>query len=183
VSLTSYQEVKKSFFFRWFEIALGLMTSQSIHIRPADQNDANFILSLVPRLTEFGPPIWRDRDAMIAIDQGVLEAKLSSMTPDSIILLAESEDGRKFGFIHLQEASDYYHPQKYAHIADLIVDASAESRGVARALIERAEGWARDRGYEWLSLNVFADNMKARSLYKKLGFGEDVMKYIKILKR
>jgi hypothetical protein len=29
-------------------------------IRPAKSSDHGFILSLIPRLVEFGPPTWRD---------------------------------------------------------------------------------------------------------------------------
>jgi len=48
-------------------------------------------------------------------------------------------------------------------------------------LIERGEEWARSRGYRWLTLSVFAQNVRAREVYERLGYGADIMKYVKEL--
>jgi RimJ/RimL family protein N-acetyltransferase len=43
----------------------------------------------------------------------------------------------------------------------------------------KAEAWAISEGYERLTLNVFTGNERARKLYEELGFGADVVKYVK----
>lgn len=48
----------------------------------------------------------------------------------------------------------------------------ARGRGVAKAIIAKAEHEARTRGYEKLCLEVRAANVEARGLYAQLGFSE-----------
>jgi hypothetical protein len=47
--------------------------------------------------------------------------------------------------------------------------------------MEQGEQWAREQGYRWLTLSVFAQNVRAREVYSRLGYGEDIMKYVKEL--
>ena len=49
----------------------------------------------------------------------------------------------------------------------------AEGRGVGRELLAAAEDWAREQGYATLTLEVFAGNERARSVYAAAGFEED----------
>jgi GNAT superfamily N-acetyltransferase len=63
----------------------------------------------------------------------------------------------------------------------VIVVSGCEGRGVGSVLIAKGEEWARAQGYRWLTLSVFAQNVRARDVYKRLGYGEDTMKYIKEL--
>ena len=153
----------------------------TIKIRLASAVDQQFILSLVPRLVEFGPPAWRDIHQMINVDLQVLTAKLSDPSPDTAFFVAEDESGTPLGFIHLQTGTDYYNHEKHGHIANLIVAAEGEGRGIARMLMEKGEEWARAQGYHWLTLSVFAQNLGAREVYQRLGYGEDIMKYVKEL--
>ena len=153
----------------------------NISIRPASASDQDFILSLVPRLVEFGPPTWRDVPQMIATDIQVLTDQLLNHPPDIGFFIAEDEKGLPLGFIHLQPGKDYYHHEKHGHIANIIVAPEGEGRGIGRMLMERGEEWARSQGYRWLTLSVFAQNLRAREVYKRLGYGEDIMKYVKEL--
>ena len=57
----------------------------------------------------------------------------------------------------------------------------AARRGVGRALIQEVEAWARESGYRFLTLNVFARNLEARRFYEHNGFIEDTVKYLKPL--
>jgi ribosomal protein S18 acetylase RimI-like enzyme len=63
----------------------------------------------------------------------------------------------------------------------LAVAPEAEGRGVGRALMARAEEWARDNRLPHLTLNVFATNGRARALYERLGYRPDTVKYLKPL--
>ena len=156
-------------------------TSRNIQIRSASLQDQSFILSLIPRLVEFGPPTWRDPAQMNATDLQVLSEKLSNPRPDTAFFIAEDERGAPLGFIHLQSGTDYYHHEKHGHIANVIVAREGEGRGIGRLLMEKGEEWARAQGFRWLTLSVFAQNVRAREVYKSLGYGEDIMKYVKKL--
>jgi RimJ/RimL family protein N-acetyltransferase len=50
---------------------------------------------------------------------------------------------------------------------------------VGRLLMDAAEDWAREKGYQRLTLDVFAGNERARRVYEKNGFTEEVVKYVK----
>lgn len=153
----------------------------NIQIRAASVEDRDFILSLVPRLVEFGPPPWRNIPQMINTDIEVLTDKLNNRSPDTAFFIAEDENGVPLGFIHLQTGADYYNHEKHGHIANVIVAAEGEGRGIGRILMEKGEAWARAQGYRWLTLSVFAQNAHAREVYRRLGYGEDIMKYVKEL--
>ena len=153
----------------------------NIQIRPASIGDKDFIISLVPRLVEFGPPTWRDITQMIATDTQVLSDKVLNHPPGTAIFVAEDANGVALGFIHLQTGADYYNHEEHGHIADVVVAPAGEGRGIGRLLIAKGEEWARSQGYRWLTLSVFAQNLRAREIYKRLGYGEDIMKYVKEL--
>lgn len=150
-------------------------------IRRAVPNDKDFIVSLVPRLTAFGPPSWRDIENMTAVDTDLLVSRFDEPDDATAIFVAEDVDGGLLGFIHLQPGSDYYNKEPHGHVTDLIVGTEGEGRGVGRALLGKAEVWAREKGYTWLSLSVFGQNTRAKQLYERIGYGEDMIKYIKYL--
>jgi ribosomal protein S18 acetylase RimI-like enzyme len=99
----------------------------------------------------------------------------------SAIFVAEDENGKLAGFIHLQAENDYFRNEKYGYISDLAVDASFEGQGIGRKLLDTAEEWARAKGYRLLALYVFSGNRRARQLYEKYGFTEEVIKYVKVV--
>jgi ribosomal protein S18 acetylase RimI-like enzyme len=152
-----------------------------IQTRVATLNDCDFILSLIPRLSEFGPPVWRDVEMMMAIDRENLTGKLTQPSTGTVIFIAEDENANPLGFIHVHEGNDFYYKQPHAHISDVIVSPQASGRGVGLTLMNKAETWAKERGYQWITLSVFAQNLKARELYTREGYGEDIMKYVKQL--
>jgi ribosomal protein S18 acetylase RimI-like enzyme len=155
--------------------------NSNIRTRPASVRDREFIISLLPRLEEFGPPPWRDAAQMLATDIQVLSDKLINLPSGTAIFIAEDDQGLALGFIHLQTGKDYYYHEAHGHIADLIVAPEGEGRGIGRILIEQGEEWARSQGFRWLTLSVFAQNTRAREVYQRLGYGEDILKYVKEL--
>ena len=153
-----------------------------VRIRPAGISDRDFIFSLLPRLVEFEIPTCRTPEQMTAGDRRVLERVLSTNPPGTAVFIAQDSDGISLGFIHLTTAVDYYTEEKHGHISDIVVASAGEGRGVGRLLMAAGEEWAREQGYKLMTLSVFLQNTRARKLYEKLGFDEDMMKYIKELR-
>jgi len=153
-----------------------------VHIRPATANDKDFILSLVPRLIAFGPPVWRDGDQMVNLDMKILEDKLTCLPLGSAIFIAQDDSNVPLGFIHMHPGTDFYYQQKHAHISDLVVAPSGEGKGIGVMLMAEAEKWARANDYHLITLSVFAQNARARDMYERLGYGQDIIKYVKQLK-
>ena len=152
-----------------------------LRVREATAADAEFILSLVPRLVEFGPPPWRDPVDMTSTDLRIVADKIATAPEGTAMYIAFSGTGERLGYIHLEPGTDYYHPAERGHVADLVVAPAGEGRGVATALMAEAELWARSRGYTSISLTVFAQNTRAKALYERLGYGPDMTKYVKNL--
>src|SRR5262245_56589116 len=130
------------------------MNGAEIRIRPARPDDAGWITALAPRLHEFGPPPWRDVDAMNASVAAGLARELADPTPGSAIFAAEDASGQPVGFVTLRTDRDYFLDISVGHVIDLVVARAGEGQGVGRALLEAAERWAEEGGYPWLTLHV-----------------------------
>lgn len=156
--------------------------SPTIHIRSARPDDWPFIDRLIPRLHEFGPPPWRDVREMDEGVRRVLKQVVAAVPAESAVLIAEDASGRPVGFIHLETEVDYFTEASHGHVSDIAVSREGEGSGVGRALMAEADTWARGRGYPFLTLNVFTHNERARRLYRRLGYGEDVVRCVKDLR-
>jgi ribosomal protein S18 acetylase RimI-like enzyme len=150
-----------------------------IHIRDFQPSDHDFIAALVLRFSEFDLPEWRTRSEVDNINRVTLQKAIEQPEPGSVIFVAEDDEGRQAGFIHLQTQIDYFNGEKHGYISDLAVDKVFEGQGVGRALMNKAEEWARQQGYGLLTLYVFAGNKRAQLFYEKNGFQQEVIKYAK----
>jgi GNAT superfamily N-acetyltransferase len=117
---------------------------------------------------------------MSATDHDVMADALRSAAEDPSVFVAEL-DGVIAGFIHVHSLEDYYRRRKHGHVADLVVAPEQEGKGIATALIARAEEWSRAQGYDWMTLGVFEQNVRAERLYQKLGYRRDVIRLLKPL--
>jgi ribosomal protein S18 acetylase RimI-like enzyme len=153
----------------------------NIHIRPFIFSDINFIESLIPRFSEFDLPAWRQRDEINNTNLASLKKAMEMPEPGSMIYIAEDETGKRAGFLHLQTQTDYFNGKKVGYISDLAVDSYFEGQGIGRILLDKAEEWSRAEGCHLISLYVFSNNSRARKIYEKLGFKEEITKYIKPL--
>jgi GNAT superfamily N-acetyltransferase len=151
-----------------------------VRVRPSRPDDHEFVLGLVPELLAFGPPPWRDARAMTPVDLRVITAALEGRAPGAEVLVAEDDGGRRLGFVHVSEEDDYY-GGPCGHIGDVVVAREARGRGVGTALLSAAEGWARARGYRFITLNVFLDNTGARSVYERAGYAPETIRHLKTL--
>jgi ribosomal protein S18 acetylase RimI-like enzyme len=151
---------------------------QTVRIRPVTDDDRSFILGLIPRLVEFGPPAWRDAAQMTATDARKVAAALDARNPDTAVFVAEDR-GERLGFIELWTLVDYFSGERHGHVSNIVVAGGAEGRGVGGALLAAGEAWCRDHGYRMLTLHVFEHNRDARALYERCGFAVDTIRYVK----
>jgi GNAT superfamily N-acetyltransferase len=151
-------------------------------IRRATKKDTPAILALVPRLAAFGPPPWRDAATITATDTAVIgEALRVQLQGDNPAVFVAEADGTIVGMMHVRAAEDFHRRRPHGHVADLIVAQGHEGKGIATALLGKAEEWARAQGYDWLGIGVFAANIRAEKLYEKFGFRRDIIRMIKPL--
>jgi ribosomal protein S18 acetylase RimI-like enzyme len=152
-----------------------------LRVRTATLGDKGFILDLVHRFVEFGVPRWHDpRDIVSAIER-VLDAPIDSSAEDPALMVAQDETGERLGFIRLETRPDHFTGERRGYVSEIAVAKNGEGRGVGKALMEAGEAWARGRGYQLLTLDVFAGNERARSFYRRLGYDEDSLSMAKEL--
>jgi ribosomal protein S18 acetylase RimI-like enzyme len=151
-----------------------------MNIRAATLADLPAVLTLVPRLAATGSPPGRDAQQIEASDTEAVTRALRQPASDEVLLVAE-DGGQLLGLIHVKTVVDYFSQQPIAHVSDVVVAASAEGRGMGKALMHAAEDWARGRGYAMVQLHVLVDNARARSMYERLGYSAEWLKYIKRL--
>lgn len=95
---------------------------------------------------------------------------------ESVIFLAV-ENERPFGFVQLYPAFASVQLKRLWILNDLYVDPSARKHGVGRALMQRAEDFARETNTRGLFLRTATDNEPAQKLYESCGWTRDTKFY------
>jgi ribosomal protein S18 acetylase RimI-like enzyme len=73
-------------------------------------------------------------------------------------------------------------PTDYTYVSDLVVRPGWRRRGVGRALMRRADGFARRHGTGALRVNVLARNAGAWRFYRRAGFADYEVSLVKRLR-
>lgn len=141
------------------------MTEPSLLIRSADLGRTTDLLAVCDLLEAF----HREED-----DRGFAWSVHAGLGPHLrrnawFVLLAET-DGAAVGALVAQRSLSSFSGVESCNIHDVFVLDEARGRGVARGLMEAAESRARALGCGKITLEVNADNMPARGLYRSLGF-------------
>ena len=150
-----------------------------INIRPYVAEDHRFVLSLAPRL-EIGRQPWRDSEKWLATVEGWLTGSIEQHEQKGMVLIAEDEQGRRLGFATVSH-SKHFTGQPQAYIGELATDETVEGQGVGSALVAACEQWARDEGYEIITLSTGAGNSRALNFYHNLDYRDEDITLAKIL--
>ena len=91
--------------------------------------------------------------------------------PENVVFVAETEEGRILGWIHVFGAYRL-EVDPFAEIGGLIVAEAVRGSGVGRALIDAAESWAARSGFRQMRVrsNVIRD--QAHEFYRRNGYSE-----------
>ncbi|HEY2394548.1 MAG TPA: GNAT family N-acetyltransferase [Rudaea sp.] len=176
------------------------------HVRLAHADDDEFILSIAERLVGFELPAWRKRSETLAGIRADIDRHLRELPAASHLFVAEVEVGdirprasrggraegapgtaseeaiERVGFLHLQTQKDFFTGVLNCHIADLVVATEHDGEGVGSALVSFAEQWAREHRCRHVTLAVFPGNKRARFLYERHGYGDELIRMAKPVK-
>jgi GNAT superfamily N-acetyltransferase len=152
-----------------------------VKVRPAVPADEAFILRLTDQLGTFPVPHWRTPSEIAAADHIILLDALHEPNLEQCLLVAEDDRGAALGYVFTSTREDYFTYERQAHVEVLAVETASQGQGVGRLLMDAAEAWARSRGYRRITLNVFAQNERARQIYERLGYEPETVHYLKEL--
>lgn len=126
-------------------------------IRIAEPGDA---AALSPLLEAFnGPPASEDQT----------RRRLLSVWGIETVFLAMVE-GRAVGFASVRLVPFLSDDRPRAELTELYVDPAHRRRGIGRALLQRVEALARERGATELILLTGLENRDAQAFYQRLGY-------------
>lgn len=146
--------------------------------------DAAGLRACFVELQDFERSIGRDAPPGDAIADAYLAHMLEcSRRYDGTVFVAQV-DGAVVGFVCVWATVPPEQPDEapatYAFVSDLVVLERHRGRGIGRALLRRAERYARDHAAPTLRIGVVAQNVKARRLYEQEGFSD---RYVFLVKR
>jgi GNAT superfamily N-acetyltransferase len=137
-------------------------------IRPVTPEDREGVMRLAPRLL-IGVDPSRPLDQVRVAIEGWVRDSIGSAGADGRDAWVAVVDGAVVGFVSVAE-EDHWCGQTDASVGELIVDERFERRGLARALLARAEDWAIQRGLGHVRLTTGAANHGALTFYERLGY-------------
>jgi ribosomal protein S18 acetylase RimI-like enzyme len=159
------------------------MTDQAhINIRTAEPSDRTFILGLAERFVAFDLPPWRDHDETATGVYRDIERHLHDRPETSHFFIAETGDGARAGFLHVQSTIDFFTGAPNCHISDIAVAPGLDGRGIGSRLLSFAETFAKSRGCRFVTLSVFPANARARALYERHGYGVELVRMAKAVR-
>jgi ribosomal protein S18 acetylase RimI-like enzyme len=153
----------------------------SFTIRPAQPNELDQILALFPRLASFEIPAWRKHEDLWEGDIPMVKAWAAGELPSLVVIVAVDPSEKVLGVIVASMREELLSHQPSAHIEDLAVAEGAEGQGIGGSLIRALEAEVRARGAQSISLHVFGTNTRARALYQRYGFDEELIRAFKPL--
>lgn len=139
-----------------------------IDIRRADWQhpaDQQAVLELLDRYAR--DPLGQGGPLSDAVRQRLIPGLRAQ--PGTVVLLAW-RDSQPGGLAVCFEGFSTFHARPLLNLHDLIVVPELRGRGVGRALLQAVEAEAVRRGCCKLTLEVRADNLRARRLYRTMGF-------------
>jgi len=97
---------------------------------------------------------------------------------ESVIYLAQHDDGMALGFVQLYPSFSSTLAGKVWILYDLFVRKEGRRQGVAKALMKRAAHLARETGAVEINLATATSNTQAQALYESLGYKRDDEFYV-----
>jgi GNAT superfamily N-acetyltransferase len=159
---------------------VSAMNARGVEVRAARADEAEAIVALYEWL--FAPPgsrpsAWDERRAAVALRQAIdshdacvlVAVENPSADPAAPGRAAEEAGGTLVGLCTVYQD---LHSVRYGYrawVEDLAVHPDHRSRGVGKALLDAAKGWARERGATHLELDSAEARVDAHRFYEREG--------------
>ena len=149
-------------------------------IRAGTASDLSEIETLLPRLADFEIPAYRVREHLWQGDRDLILEWAEGIRDDVHVVVAVASE-RVVGAAALSTRKEMLSGEPSVHLEVLAISTSAEGAGIGSALMRESESIALSQGATSISLHVFSDNKRARSLYERHGYNNELIRYFKPL--
>jgi len=153
----------------------------AISVRMATTSDVADMLTLFPRLADFPLPDSRNPKHLWESDAAMLQRWAYGKESQCLVQVAVDAGNCLLGLAMTTLRNELFSGEPSAHLEALVVAKNAEGQGLGRKLVEAAEQLAKDKGALSMTLHVFGTNLRARALYRNLGFDEELLRCSKRL--
>ncbi len=145
-----------------------------ILIRPATIQDYPELCAIIAGVDTLHrrhlPNLFQEPDGPTR-DRGYIQSLLAD---ESVALFVAQAQDDVVGLVHVlvREAPPIpiLVPRRYAVVDNLVVRPGFRRQGIGRALMNRAERWARERGAQTIELNVYEFNQEAIDFYRQMDY-------------
>lgn len=149
-------------------------------IRPeCTPEDRAFIERLNPRLADVIDAPTHSSDEVKEFQALFTATAWDPKDTNNATFVAIDPQGERIGYINIREGTDDILAEPMGYIALLAIEKTYEGKGVARALIEKAQSWAKDSGYKRIYFDVFASNARALEFYRREGFEAETLRMVR----
>lgn len=152
-------------------------------IRKAKKSDIEDIIKLADQLRKTEAPL--DKTKNIKDDSYLsdiyIEKELKYIASRKKMFFVAEIDKRIVGYVngYIVENSSVYYKEPVAYLDCLCVDEAVRKQGIGKKLIDEFSNVVKKKGAKYIKLNAFENNTPAVSLYKKEGFEEYSIYYMK----
>ena len=145
-------------------------------IRRAEPKDAPRISALLRQVLEVHAAVRPDMYR--SGTQKYSETDVLNLLNDpACVLFVETDENdrvRGYAISFVQEIQDdgIIVGRREMYIDDICVDECTRRTGVGQRLFEHVKAYAKEAGFDWVTLNVWNDNKTALAFYKQMGLSE-----------
>ncbi|OFL47468.1 hypothetical protein HMPREF2767_02720 [Nosocomiicoccus sp. HMSC067E10] len=149
-----------------------------MRIKQFDEKDEGFILEMSQRFTTFEFLSFRDIGVHDKQQKNIAIESIKN-NKDNIFILTHQND--YLGYIEMREYYDIFMDEYWGYLHSIAIKKEFEGKGVSELLLNKAEEWCRERGFNKLGLQVFEKNKRAIKFYEKHNFNNDSLFMVKLL--
>ena len=155
-----------------------------VTIRPANPGDVEAMVAILPRLAEFELPPNRKAEDLWTGDADTLRAWAGgdeTLADVLRVLAADAEGHGVVGVALVRLQPEFKSKAPSAHLEAIAIAPVADGHGIGKRLLAEAEATSRAAGALSMTLHVFANNERARSVYDRAGWNGELLRYVKPL--
>ncbi len=138
-------------------------------------------MQLLPMLADFEVPDGRNPRDLWFEDSELMKKVLAGNIDNTKILVAANTADNAIAIAMYTIKPELLSHLPSAHLEAIAVHPDHTRNGIAKKLIDACSNDARQHGATSMSLHVFSNNTRARSLYEQCGFDEEIIRCYKTL--